>query len=211
MKTKSITRKQRPSCLATRGLGILGASILGLASLGCTGGLELRPKTPTFEAQAEFGGAATAHAVAAPSTASESYPSAAPQEVGPTASNYVQSGGGSFETAEITNAGATIAGRVTKGAPRFYAIDLAVGDSLAFKVYMQQLTESAVFKATLLEPDRVKLAGISEYVWHEKGSLERAEFNGTASQQGRHFIKVTAEEHPIEYRIEITGVNQAAR
>jgi hypothetical protein len=122
----------------------------------------------------------------------------------------VQSGGGSVETAEITTAGATITGRVAKGAPRFYAIDMAVGDSLSFKVYMQNLSDMSYFEATLLEPDMVKLEGLGEYVNSGASTFERESFQATASQAGRHLFKVNSN-YPTHYRIEITGVTRAAR
>lgn len=199
-----------PSRLASQGLKFLSIGVVTLASLGCNAGLEIRPKRPTFAAQAEFGGVATAQAVAAPTTA-PAYQAAPAPEGGPTANNYVQSGGGAVETAELTTAGATITGRVAKGAPRFYAIDLAVGDSLSFKIYMRQLEKGySSFYATLLEPDMVKLAGDYDHLDEGPDSLERKTFTATASQAGRHYLKVAGND-PIEYRIEITGVNQAAR
>jgi hypothetical protein len=112
MKTNKNPSSQVSHRIASRGRMILGAGLLGLASMACTAGLDIRPKPPTFEAQAEFGGVATAQAVATTSSDGHVSEGSAPAEAGPTASNYAQSGGGTYESAEVTSAGATIAGRV---------------------------------------------------------------------------------------------------
>ncbi len=197
---------------ASRGRMILGATLIGLATMACTAGLDIRPKRPTFEAQAEFGGVATAEAVATTNSAPVAGHASAPAEAGPAASNYAQSGGGSYATAEITTAGTTIAGRVAKGAPRFYAMDLAIGDSLSFKVYGRELVDSYThFQVIVMEPDMVDLSSSSISLMQGPEKLRRETFSATASQQGRHYIKVSSSEQPVEYRIEITGVTQAAR
>lgn len=203
---------QSPSStrFATRGLKIFSIGILSMASLACNAGLELRPKAPSFEAQAEFGGVATAEAVATTTSEPTSYAEGA--EPAPSAGRYAQSGGGSAETAEPTSSGSTVAGRVAKGAPRYYAIDLAVGDALSFKVYGSILSGSySKLEASLTEPDMVDLGAATLFLSDGPEKTERESFAVTAVQPGRHYIKVTSDRHPIEYRIEITSENQAAR
>jgi hypothetical protein len=183
-----------------------------MASLACNAGLELRPKTPTFEAQAEFGGVATAEAVATTSSEPTSYANADGAESAPSAGRYAQSGGGSPETAEPTSPGSTVAGRVAKGAPRFYAIDLAVGDALSFKVYGRQLSDSITrLEASLTEPDMVDLGSETVRLYDGPEKTVRESFAITAVQPGRHYLKVTSSNKPTEYRIEITSDSQAAR
>ncbi|MBL4633228.1 MAG: hypothetical protein JKY56_05120, partial [Kofleriaceae bacterium] len=125
----------------------LGLGALLISGLGCDAGLTLRPKAPTFVAQAQFGpssGTSTYAQPAAPPPAPMSAQGAAafPVEPAPTlAGSYAQSGGMSAANAPLVALGTRIEGRVSKGAPRFYAVDLAVGDSLSFTMYARKLHE----------------------------------------------------------------------
>ncbi len=197
--------------LAAQGLKFLGAGVLSLAAIGCAGGIDLQAKRPTFEAQAEFGGVASAQTVAPTSTAPASYEAAPPAEASGSTGPYVQSGGATLESAEIVTVGANVSGRVAKGAPRFYAIDLKVGDSISVKTYARKLVEagSTYCFIDLLEPDSVSLAKRSLPLFDGPDSLEREQFSATAEQAGRHIVKVKTNIRPVEYRIEITSLNRA--
>ncbi len=210
---KSNSHRPRASTrLASGGLKLLSAGAIAIATVGCTGGLQLRPPTPpSFEAQAELGGSASAQAEASPITDTSTY-EAPPAEASPSPGQFPQSGGGSFETAEITTPGSTIAGRVAKGAPRFYAIDLAVGDAISMKMYERVLNDkNSYVQVRLIEPDMVDLEEDEKFLHGGPEKLHRRNLQATAEQAGRHFIKIKSSEAPVEYRIEITSVNRAAR
>lgn len=203
------TRNRSISRIVT-GIGLGG---LLLAGASCDAGITLRPKAPTFVAQAQFGGAAGVSAQpTSPSYVSAAEPvagySAAPAPVA--SGSYQQIGGASAASATLAAIGTRIEGRVSKGAPRYFALNLSVGDSLALKMYVRKLDpdNNPTVSFRLLEPDNVALAKQSEYVSAPMTEYERAEMSATAGQAGRHILMVKAN-HPSEFRIDISAVNLA--
>ncbi len=200
----------------TQGIG-LGALLI--SGLGCDAGLTLRPKAPTLVAQAQFGASASTNTYAQPAppppppSAPMSSEGAAgfPAEPAPAlAGSYVQSGGMNAANAPVVALGTRIEGRVSKGAPRFYAIDLAVGDSLEFTMYVRKIGENASVKFRFLEPDNVKLVRNHKYIAAPTSEYERSSMHATAGQAGRHILKVSADQ-PVEFRVDVVAQNLAAR
>jgi len=204
----------------TQGIG-LGALLL--TGLGCDAGLTFRPKAPTLVAQAQFGASASTSSSSSSSTYAQPAPppSSAPMsnegtagfpaEPAPAlASSYAQSGGMNAANAPVVALGTRIEGRVSKGAPRFYAIDLAVGDSLEFTMYVRKIGENSTVRFRFLEPDNVKLVRNHKYITAPTSEYERSSMHATAGQAGRHILKVSADK-PVEFRVDVVAQNLAAR
>lgn len=193
---------------------LLGATMLAGFAAGC--GVEVRPRMPTLHARATVAPAtftaepapAQGYAAGAPAGQAQSAPqggyAAMPDDVA-TVGQYQQSGGATKETAEVVTIGSTLIGRVAKGAPRYYVIDLAVGDTFDLKAYMKPLLKSGsgTFKLKVFEPDDVRLGGITSYTYDET-EWERKQTGMTAQQPGQHLVEVSADA-TIEYKYLING------
>ncbi len=185
---------------------LIGATVAAGFFAGC--GVEVRPRVPTFRAQAVVA-APVVVAEAGPSHASPAYaPAAAPDDVA-TVGQYQQSGGATAATAELVMIGSTLVGRVAKGAPRYYAIDLSAGDSVNMKAYTRMVTGGSTnVSITLVEPDEVKLARIYTATYGNS-EWDRESESASAKQSGRHWIKISAGAS-ADYKVTISGAVPAS-
>ncbi len=190
---------------------LVGATVAAGFFAGC--GVEVRPRVPTFRAQAVVA-APVVVAEAGPAQTSPAYasaPMAAPDDVA-TVGQYQQSGGATAATAELVTIGSTLVGRVAQGAPRYYAIDLAAGDSVNMKAYTRRLHADAsglhTFTMQIIEPDEVKLK--KDYTYADSHTeWNRKSMRATSNQTGQHWVKISSS-HPVEFRVTISGAVPAS-
>tara|TARA_R110002096_G_scaffold239101_1_gene430722 strand:+ start:85507 stop:86085 length:579 start_codon:yes stop_codon:yes gene_type:complete len=186
--------------------------LAGLAT-GC--GVEVRPRMPTLHARATVAPAAftaepapaQGYVAGAPAGQAQSAPqggyAAMPDDVA-TVGQYQQSGGATKETAEVVTIGSTLIGRVAKGAPRYYVIDLAVGDVVQLKTYTRLLESgSRNLSIKLIEPDEVVLMSLLAYTSSDR-DWSRDEDKVAAKQTGRHVIRVACHDG-IDFKLLISG------
>ncbi len=209
------------SFASSRLLGRIGkAALLGtllIAGVACQAGLKVRHPVPTYSAHAQvgpsYGGASSGYGGGSDSSyAGSEYGGGSAYAAEPAyaeAAHYEQSGGLSLSAAAVIAPAGRLNGRVSKGAPRYYALDLAVGDSLAFTVYSRKLQGKSSLEVVLLEPDSVRLDGVSIYSYQPTTEYSRSKMQGTVKLAGRHILRVSSEGDPLEYRIDITSVNKA--
>lgn len=181
------------------------------AASSCAAGISVRPKVPTFEAQADLGPVATVDA-----NSSAAYAEPAPV-AGPAAyaeptmgvqspqSGFSRSGGATAETAQLIKVGDTITGSVTKGVPAYYAIDLQAAETLELKFLLRTLeSDWEKMRVRLVDPQRVLVRSGSFTVQGETSEQTRSNLRGTTTLTGRHLLKVTTD-GPVAYQMQLAN------